>query len=123
MVHIILEDSEFFYYVTVSSEALLLVTASVPLLLSRIRDTDLCLRRFNPVANILLWFGALAAIVRWLGLPLRPLTTCCHPSSSITVWRLAGAWKRNCSQLVSLPSYSVGVVRNAKSALSRAWIL
>ena len=54
MVHIILEDSEFFYYVTVSSEALLLVTVSIPLLLSRIRDTDLCLGRFDPVANILL---------------------------------------------------------------------
>ena len=54
MVHIILEDSEFFYYVTAGSEALLLVTASVPLLLSRIRDANLCLRRFNPVANILL---------------------------------------------------------------------
>ena len=54
MVHIILEDSEFFHYVTFSSEALLLVTASIPLLLSRIRDTDLYLGRFNPVMNILL---------------------------------------------------------------------
>ena len=91
MVYIILEDSEFFYYVTVGSEALLLVTVSIPLLLSRIRDTDLCLRRFDPVVNILLWFSALTAIMRWLGLPLRPLTTCYYPSLSITVWRLTGA--------------------------------
>ena len=70
MVHIILEDSEFFYYVMFGSEALLLVTASVPLLLSRIRDADSCLGRFNPVVNILLWFSALTAIVRWLGLSL-----------------------------------------------------
>jgi hypothetical protein len=55
MVPIILEDSEFFYYVVVGSEALLL---------SRIRDVDSCLRRFNPVANILLWFSTLATIIR-----------------------------------------------------------
>ena len=70
MVHIILEDSEFFYYVTVGSEALLLVTASIPLLLSRIRDVNLCFRRFNPVINILLWFSALTAIIRLLSLSL-----------------------------------------------------
>ena len=64
MVHIVLEDSEFFHCVAVGSEALLLVTVSIPLLLSRIRDADSCLGRFDPVVNILLWFGALAAIVR-----------------------------------------------------------
>jgi hypothetical protein len=54
MVYIILEDSEFFYYVTAGSEALLLVIATILFLLSRIRDVNLCLRRFNPVINILL---------------------------------------------------------------------
>jgi hypothetical protein len=54
MVHIVLEDSEFFYYVIAGSKALLLVTASIPLLLSRIRDANSCLGRFNPIANNLL---------------------------------------------------------------------
>ena len=97
MVHIMLEDSEFLHCVAAGSEVLLLVPASIPFLLSRIGDADSCLGRFDPVAKIRLWFGALAAIVRWLGLPLRPLTTCCHPSSSTAVWVPAGVWKRNCS--------------------------
>ena len=91
MVHIILEDSEFFHYVTAGSEVLLLVTISIPFLFSRIGDADLCLGRFDPVAKIRLWFSALAAIVRWLGLSLRPLITYYYPSSFITVWRLTSA--------------------------------
>jgi hypothetical protein len=70
MVYIMLEDSEFFYYVTAGSEALLLVITSIPFLLLRIRDTDLCLRRFNPVIKIRLWFSALTVIIRWFGLSL-----------------------------------------------------
>jgi hypothetical protein len=70
MVHIMLEDSEFFYYITAGSEALLLVITSIPFLLSRIRDADSCLGRFNPVAKIRLWFSTLTAIMRWLSLPL-----------------------------------------------------
>ena len=64
MVYIILEDSEFFYYVTAGFKALLLVITSIPSLFLRIRDADSCLRRFDRVAKIRLWFSTLTAIMR-----------------------------------------------------------
>ena len=64
MVHIILEDSEFFYYVKAGFEALLLIITSTWLLLLRTGDINSCCGRFNPVINILLWFSVLTAIKR-----------------------------------------------------------